>query len=891
MKNVLDDLNVHDVDPEETSEWLESLDSVIDRHGMDRAHFLMVKLLRHAHIEGVRLPALVQTPYRNTIHHTEEPAYPGDPELELRIRQYIRWNAVAMVLRANQRFPGVGGHLSTYASAATLYEVGFHHFFKGPELDGGDQIFMQGHASPGIYARAFLEGRLTESHLDHFRREVVPGQGLSSYPHPWLMPEMWQFPTVSMGLSPIAAIYQARFNRYLHHRGFKDTSQQRVWAFLGDGECDEPESLGALHLAARERLGNLTFVVNCNLQRLDGPVRGNSKIIQELEAVFHGAGWRVIKVVWASEWDELLDNDQQGTLLRALGEYVDGAYQRLSVLSGDKVRETFFGQDPRLLEMVKHLPDESVRRLRRGGHDFRKVYAAYERAMDSSDQPTVILAKTVKGWALGGGAEGRNIAHNTKKLGTKALQTFRKRLNLDIPDDQLEFPPYVQLDPKGPEAAYLHERRQALGGYVPQRTFVEMPLTVPERSSLERFYKSSGKSEVSTTGAFARLLGTLLEDKEIGKRIVPIIPDEARTFGLNALFNRYGIYSSVGQLYEPVDSDTLLMYRESQDGQVLEEGICEAGSMASFTAAATAYATHNEPLIPFYIFYSMFGFQRTADQIWALGDMRGRGFLIGATAGRTTLSGEGLQHEDGHSLLYASTVPNCRVYDATFAYEIALIVQDGLKRMFTDNEDIFYYLTVENEPYLMPEMPKGVEDGVLAGLYRYQKSTKKKPKGHVQLFGSGAILNEVIRAQEILEGSYGIAADVWSATSYVELRREALSVERWNRLHPGETPRVPYVTQALKGAKGPIIAASDYMKAVPEMVSRWVDDLTPLGTDGYGRSDTRAALRRHFEVDAEHIAATALWRLSALGKIDISVAVSAIEELGIDPDAIEAVLL
>jgi pyruvate dehydrogenase E1 component len=891
MKNVLDDLNVLDVDPEETSEWLESLDSVINRHGMDRAHFLMVKLLRHAHIEGVRLPALVQTPYRNTIHHNDQPEYPGDPELELRIRQYIRWNAVAMVLRANQRFPGVGGHLSTYASAATLYEVGFHHFFKGPDLDGGDQIFIQGHASPGIYARAFLEGRLTEDHLDHFRREVVPGQGLSSYPHPWLMPEMWQFPTVSMGLSPIAAIYQARFNRYLHNRGFKDTSKQRVWAFLGDGECDEPESLGALHLAAREKLDNLTFVVNCNLQRLDGPVRGNSKIIQELEAVFHGAGWRVIKVVWATEWDDLLDKDQQGVLLRALGEYVDGAYQRLSVLSGDKVRETFFGQDPRLLEMVKHLPDESVRRLRRGGHDFRKVYSAYERACEGGDQPTVILAKTVKGWALGGGAEGRNIAHNTKKLGTKALQTFRKRLNLDIPDDALEFPPYVQLDPKSDEAQYLHERRKSLGGYVPQRTFVEMPLQVPERPSMDRFYQASGKSEVSTTGAFARLLGTLLEDKEIGKRIVPIIPDEARTFGLNALFNRYGIYSSVGQLYEPVDSETLLMYRESTDGQVLEEGICEAGSMASFIAAATSYATHNVPLIPFYIFYSMFGFQRTADQIWALGDMRGRGFLVGATAGRTTLSGEGLQHEDGHSLLYASTVPNCKVYDASFAYEIALIVQDGLRRMFTDNEDIFYYLTVENEPYAMPEMPKGVEEGVLAGLYLYEKSTKKKPKAQVQLFGSGAILNEVLRARDILESNYGVAADVWSATSYVELRREAMTVERWNRLHPGETPRVPFVTEVTKGAKGPIIAASDYMKAVPDMISRWVSDITPLGTDGYGRSDTRAALRRHFEVDAEHVVATALWRLSVLGEIEPAIAANAIEELGIDPEAIEAVLL
>ncbi|MDP6943256.1 MAG: pyruvate dehydrogenase (acetyl-transferring), homodimeric type, partial [Myxococcota bacterium] len=628
MEKILDDLNVHDIDPEETSEWLESLDSVIDRHGMDRAHFLMVRLLRHAHIEGVRLPALVQTPYRNTIHHLDEPAYPGDLDVELRIRQYMRWNAVAMVMRANQQFPGLGGHLSTFASAATLYEVGFHHFFQGADLHGGDQIYIQGHAAPGIYSRAFLEGRLTEDHLDHFRREVVPGQGLSSYPHPWLMPDMWQFPTVSMGLSPIAAIYQARYNRYLHHRGIKDTSRQRVWAFLGDGECDEPESLGALHLASREKLGNLTFVVNCNLQRLDGPVRGNSKVIQELEAVFHGSGWRVIKVVWASEWDPLLDADTDGVLLRRLSEYVDGAYQRLSVLSGAEVREEFFGVDPRLLELVEHLPDESVRYLRRGGHDPLKVHAAFDRACDDSDQPTVILAKTVKGWTLGGGAEGRNIAHNTKKLGLKALRTFRERLNLDIPDDQLEFPPYVQLDPKSPEAEYLHEHRRALGGYVPQRRFTEQPLATPDRDFFERFYAGSGTSEVSTTGAFARLLATLLVHTEIGKRIVPIIPDEARTFGLNALFNRYGIYSSVGQLYDPVDSDTLLMYRESTDGQVLEEGICEAGSMASFTAAATSYATHDVPMIPFYIFYSMFGLQRTGDQIWAVGDMRGRGFLI-----------------------------------------------------------------------------------------------------------------------------------------------------------------------------------------------------------------------------------------------------------------------
>ena len=891
MKNILDDLSVHDVDPTETAEWLESLDAVIDHHGMDRAHFLMVKLLRHAHIEGVRLPALVQTPYRNTIHHTDEPSYPGDPELELKIRQYCRWNAVAMVMRGNQRFPGIGGHLSTYASAATLYEVGFHHFFQGAEAGGGDQIFIQGHASPGIYARAFLEGRLEESQLDHFRREVVPGQGLSSYPHPWLMPDFWQFPTVSMGLSPIAAIYQARFNRYLEHRSFKDTSQQRVWAFLGDGECDEPETLGALHLAARERLGNLTFVVNCNLQRLDGPVRGNSKIIQELEAVFHGAGWRVIKVVWASEWDDLLDADADGTLLRALGAYVDGAFQKLSVLPGDQVRETFFGQDPKLLEMVAHLDDESVRRLRRGGHDFRKVYAAYERACDGSDQPTVILMKTVKGWTLGEGAEGRNIAHNTKKLGRQALESFRERLSLDIPDEDLDYPPYVKLDPKSPEAEYLHERRQALGGYVPQRKFTERPLAVPGRDFFERFYAGSGKSEVSTTGAFARLLATLLEHKDVGKRVVPIIPDEARTFGLNALFSRYGIYSSVGQLYDPVDSDTLMMYRESKDGQVLEEGICEAGSMASFTAAATSYATHNEPLIPFYIFYSMFGMQRTGDQVWAVGDMRGRGFLIGATAGRTTLNGEGLQHEDGHSIVLASTVPNLCIYDVSYAYEIALVIQDGMRRMHEQNEDVFYYLTVENEPYVMAAMPEGCEDGVLAGLYKFKDSELEAPAHRAQLFGSGSILNEVLKAQTILEERFGVAADVWSATSYVELRREALAVERWNRLHPDQEARVPYVTRVVGDAPGPIIAASDYMKCVPDMVSRWLGDFTPLGTNGYGRSDTREALRRHFEVDPQHIVVTTLWRLSELGELDASVVRDAIAEFGLDPEAIEPSLL
>ncbi|MFC1706444.1 pyruvate dehydrogenase (acetyl-transferring), homodimeric type [Planctomycetota bacterium] len=869
-----------DRDPQETREWLESLDALVDNHGMERAHFIITALLRHAHIEGVRLPPLVQTPYVNTIHVRDQPEYPGDHEIELRIRRYIRWNAVAMVMRANARFPGLGGHLSTYASAASLYEVGFNHFFQGRDRQGGDQVFFQGHSSPGIYARAFLEGRLTKNQLDRFRREVAPGRGLSSYPHPFLMPDFWQFATVSMGLGPIAAIYQARFNRYLQHRGVRNTQGQRVWCFLGDGECDEPEALGALHLASREKLSNLTFVVNCNLQRLDGPVRGNGKIIQELEAVFHGAGWRVLKVIWGSDWDPLLEADHQGLLARRMGEVVDGEYQKYSVDDGDYIRRHFFGAHPDLLRMVEHHKDNDLRRLRRGGHDMKKLYAAYQAATRETNKPVVILAKTVKGWTLGEGAEGRNIAHQAKQLRTKELMVFRDRLELDISTDQLTDPPYVEFDKGSVEYTYLRDRRAALGGFVPARLFEQRPLTVPDKSYFKLFLEGSGKQEASTTAAFARLLAALLDHKEIGERLVPIIPDEARTFGLNALFRKYGIYSSVGQLYDPVDSETLLMYRESKDGQVFEEGICEAGSMASFTAAATSYATHSEPMIPFYIFYSMFGLQRTGDQAWALGDMRGRGFLIGATAGRTTLNGEGLQHQDGHSHLLASTIPNLKAYDPAFAYEIALIIQDGLRRMYAENEDIFYYLTVQNEPYAMPPMPDGIEDGVTRGLYRFRSSPNHKAALRAQLLGSGAILNEVLRAQELLEDRFSVAADVWSATSYVELRRDALACERWNRLHPNDEPRTPYVTAMLRDAPGPVVAATDYLKALPDLVARWVPgELTSLGTDGFGRSDERHVLRRHFEVDAEHIAATVLFRLSLLGQIDKQAVADFVAEL------------
>ncbi len=888
-----------DEDPSETADWIASLDAVVSQRGHGRARFLLDALLRRAQAHrgpaleaGGRTPyvhTLVQTPYVNTLPAEQEPPYPGDEALELRIRRLVRWNAVAMVLRANHLFAGLGGHLATYASAATLYEVGFNHFFRGKDAPGGgDQVFFQGHASPGIYARAFLEGRLSVPQLERFRRETERGKGLSSYPHPWLMPEFWEFPTVSMGLGPITAIYQARFNRYLRDRGIKDTAQNRVWAFLGDGETDEPESLGALSIAAREGLDNLVFVVNCNLQRLDGPVRGNGKIIQELEAVFTGSGWNVIKVIWGRTWDPLLAQDDEGLLVKRMTEVVDGEYQKYSVEPGSYTRQHFFGANPKILKMAEGLTDRQIQRLRRGGHDAVKVHAAYAAACAHKGQPTVILAKTVKGWTLGEGTQGKNVAHSQKKMSLKDLKAFRDEIQLPIADKDLEEVPFYVPERNIPEMQYLMDRRHALGGGLPRRVVKSKKLPVPAPKLFERYLKGSGENEVSTTGAFARLLADLLADKGIGRRIVPIIPDEARTFGLDALFQQVGIYSSVGQLYEPVDQKMLLRYREAKDGQVLEEGISEAGSMASFAAAGTSYATHAEPMVPFYIFYSMFGFQRVGDQIWAFGDSRGRGFLLGATAGRTTLNGEGLQHEDGHSHLLAGVVPNLQAYDPAFAYEVALILQRGLKRMIEDPEDVFYYLTLQNEPYPMPPMPEGAAEGVLQGLYRFRPAPALPGAARAQILGSGSILNEALRAQKLLAERFQVAADVWSATSYLALRREALAAERWNLLHPEEAPRVPFVTTLLKDAPGPVVAASDYLKAVPDQVARWVPGgLFSLGTDGFGRSDTRAALRRHFEVDAESIAVAVLAQLAKRGERKSADVARAIRELGIDSGKID----
>jgi len=874
---------LHDIDPQETKEWLEAYDAVVREHGKDRAHYILISLMRRMRVENVELPSLIQTPYINTIPPEDEPPYPGDEDIELRIRRYIRWNAVAMVMRANSHFPSIGGHLSTYASAATLIEVGFHHFFRGKEDGHGDQIFFQGHASPGIYGRAFLEGRLTEEHLLHFRREVGGG-GLSSYPHPWLMPDFWEFPTVSMGLGPIAAIYQARFNRYLQARGVANTEGSRVWAFLGDGECDEPESLGALHLASRERLGNLIFVVNCNLQRLDGPVRGNGKIIQELEAVFHGAGWNVIKVIWGKEWDDLLARDTDGILVRRMGEMVDGQYQKYSVEDGAYTRNHFFASDPRLMKLVEHLSDNEIHHLRRGGHDFQKVYAAYKRATRELDRPTVVLAKTIKGWSLGEGAEGRNVTHQQKKMSLREIKAFRDRLELDVPDDQLHEPPFLKFEEGSDELDYMLQRRGALGGPVPTRTSRHFSMPPADPDAFQQFLTGSGGRDVSTTMAFARLLASLMDDDEIGQRIVPIIPDEARSFGLDTLFNKYGIYSSVGQLYEPVDANFLLSYREARNGQVLEEGICEAGSMASFIAAGSSHASFGEPMIPFYIFYSMFGFQRTGDQVWAAGDQRCRGFMLGATAGRTTLMGEGLQHCDGHSLLTASSFPHVRAYEPAYAYELAVIIREGLRRMSEEQEDGIYYITLQNEQYDMPAIPKDAEQGILEGLYLLKAGKGKAKKKRVQLLGSGSILREVLRAQEILQDQFKVPADVWSATSYQQLRNDALDAERWNRLHPTDERRVPKVQQLLGDTSGPVIAASDWVQAVPEQIARWVPGMSALGTDGFGRSDTRANLRRHFEVDAPSIVIASLSQLANRGVIDHAEVAEAISTLGVDPD-------
>jgi pyruvate dehydrogenase E1 component len=878
-----------DADPQETEEWLAALEDVVRNQGHERADFLLRRVLKRARQLKVGLPGLVQSRYINTISTEQEPPFPGDEDMEKRIRRIIRWNAAVMVVRANKHEAGIGGHLSTYASSASLYEVGFNHFFRGKDdADTGDQIFFQGHAAPGMYARAFLEGRLTESQLEKFRREVIRGTGLSSYPHPRLMPDFWEFPTVSMGLGPINAIYQARFNRYLHARGLKDTSMQHVWGFLGDGEMDEPEAVGALRLAAADGLDNLTFVVNCNLQRLDGPVRGNGKIIQELESLFTGCGWNVIKVIWSRDWDPLLAQDYEGVLVDRMNETVDGDWQKYVVETGAYIRQHFFGTDPRLLAMVEHLSDDDIKKLRRGGHDYKKVYAAYLAAMATRDRPTVILAKTVKGWTLGSGAEARNMTHQMKKLDQDELKKFRDRLELPIPDKKLADPPYYHPGADSDEVRYLMERRKALGGCVPKRIVRSKPMTPPAEKNFAEFRTGTGANQaVSTTMVLAKLVRNLVRDPVWGKRIVPIIPDEARTFGMEVLFREIGIYAAHGQKYEPVDSKLVLSYTEKPDGQLLEEGITESGSVASFTSAGTSYAVHGTAMVPFYVFYSMFGFQRTMDLIWAFGDARGRGFLLGGTAGRTTLNGEGLQHEDGHSHVLAAAMPNVLAYDPAFAYEVALIVQAGLKKMYVDYQDVFYYLTIYNQDYPMPPMPSGCEEGVLSGLYLY-RSAVQQAKHRAQIFGSGVILLDALRAQEILAERFDVAADVWSATSYQQLRNDALACDRWNRLHPGEPARVPYVTRVLEGATGPIVAATDYMKSVPDLIAPWVrKPFVPLGTDGFGRSDTRAALRRHFEMDAEHIVVATLWALQQQGTVSGGLVGKAIQDFGIDPDAID----
>ena len=880
-----------DVDPLETQEWVDSLDTLVASHGRERANFILRRLLKRARQLEVGMPGLVQSRYINTISPEQEPPFPGDEEMELRIRRIVRWNAAAMVLSANRDFAGLGGHLSSYASSATLYEVGFNHFFRGHD-DGmpGDQIFFQGHAAPGVYARAYLAGRLTEENLRHFRREVS-GKGLSSYPHPRLMPELWQFPTVSMGLGPMNAIYQARFNRYLHARGLANTHNCRVWAFLGDGECDEPEALGALSLASREGLDNLTFVVNCNLQRLDGPVRGNGKIIQELEARFTGAGWNVIKVVWAREWDDLLARDYEGVLVDRMNDALDGDYQKYQTESGAYIREHFFGPDPRLQRLVQHLSDDELKRLRRGGHDYRKVYAAFAAATHHQGRPTAILAKTVKGWTLGDSAEASNVTHQMKKLSIDELKKFRDRLDLPISDDKMEEAPFFHPGPDSPEVEYLMERRRTLGGFVPSRESPRTTISVPPAKTYDEFMQGTAEDqEVSTTMAFSRFMAKALRDPDLGKRIVPIIPDEARTFGMEALFKQVGIYQPGGQRYEPVDSKFVLSYVEKANGQLLEEGITEAGSMASFHAAGTAYSTFGEPMVPFYIFYSMFGFQRTMDSIWSAADQRARGFLLGATAGRTTLNGEGLQHQDGHSLLLAAAMPALKAYDPAFAYEVMIVIQDGLRRMCQELEDVIFYVTLYNENYQMPPKADGVEEGVLKGLYLF-KSAAKRRKQKVRLFGSGTILRQALRAQEILESEHNVAADVYSATSYTELRNDALQVERWNRLHPGEKPKASYLSGVLADGAGPIVAVSDYLKSVPDLIGRFVDvPFYPLGTDGFGRSDTREALRRHFEIDAEHIVVAALSALAQHGDFPMKKVQEAIVGYDIDPDAVDPYL-
>ena len=878
-----------DIDSCETSEWIESLRSVVESAGSDRARFLLGQLIDWGKRNDIVAPFTAKTPYVNSIPVERQPAYPGDRAIERRIKSLVRWNAMAMVVRANRRSAGIGGHISTYSSAATLLEVGFNHFFQAHSADRvGDQIYFQGHCAPGIYARAYLERRLRSKQLHNFRRELAEGGGLSSYPHPWLMPDFWEFPTVSMGLASISAIYQARFNRYLADRGLVDTSHSRVWAFLGDGEMDEPESLGAIGLAAREQLDNLNFVVNCNLQRLDGPVRGNGNIVQELEGTFRGAGWNVVKVLWGEDWDPLLAADVDGLLVDRMKETIDGEWQKYTVESGAYSRDKFFGKDPRLLKLVEHLSDEEIRKLRLGGHDPTKVYAAYTQACETNGRPTVVLARTIKGYGLGEAGEGRNITHQQKKLNLEELRDFRDRFDIPIADDDLEEAPFYRPPEDSDEHQYLLDRRNALGGFVPQRRVRAAVIEPPNPDRFKDFYLGSGEREMATTMAMVRLLTRLMDDERYGKLVVPIVPDEARTFGMDALFRKYGIYAHAGQRYEPVDSHLLLYYRESEDGQILEEGITEAGAMASFTAAGTANVTFGVNTIPFFFFYSMFGFQRIGDSAWACGDARARGFLIGCTAGRTTLAGEGLQHQDGHSHLLASTYPNIISYDPAYAYEIAVIVQDGIKRMYRDRDPVFYYITVGNETYQHPPMPEGVEEGILKGMYKFRAAANPEQGPHVHLFGSGAILREAISAQELLSEKFGVAADVWSVTSYSQLRRDALACERWNLLNPDKEPRVPYITQQLRSEPNPVIATSDYMKAVPDQIARWVPaGLHPLGTDGFGRSEARAELRDWFEIDARYVALASLRRLAAIGRFDHTKLAAAAFELGIDPHKVD----
>jgi pyruvate dehydrogenase E1 component len=874
---------IEDSDPAETREWLESIDSVLRVHGAERAHYLLERVIDYTRRSGAHLPFKQNTAYVNTIAPGQEQEYPGDRALEKRIKAYIRWNAMAMVVQANRQSSEYGGHIASYASAATLYEVGFNHFWRAPsDAHPGDMVFIQGHSSPGIYARAFLEGRLSEDQLGHFREEVT-GPGLSSYPHPWLMPRFWQFPTVSMGLGPMMAIYQARFQRYLEHRGIVPQSDRRVWAFLGDGEMDEPESLGAITMPVREKLDNLIFVINCNLQRLDGPVRGNGKIIQELEAAFLGAGWNVIKLIWGSRWDALLARDTRGLLRRLMMECVDGEYQNFKAKGGAYTREHFFGKYPELKEMVANMSDDDIWRLNRGGHDPHKVYNAYRAAVEHRGQPTVILAKTVKGYGMGRAGEGLNITHQQKKLDDEALKEFRDRFNIPVSDEDITRVAFYRPAEGSEELEYLEERRRALGGYLPQRRTDAPKLEVPALEAFQPLLESTGEREISTTMALVRILGILLRDKGIGPNIVPIVPDEARTFGMEGMFRQVGIYSSMGQLYTPQDADQLLYYREDKKGQILEEGINEGGAMCSWIAAGTAYSNHGVSMVPFYIYYSMFGFQRVGDFIWAAGDMQARGFLIGGTAGRTTLAGEGLQHQDGHSQLVATTIPNCVAYDPAYAYELAVIVQDGLRRMCAEQQSVFYYITCMNENYAHPALPKGAEEGILKGMYRLQAGGRGKVR--VNLFGSGTILREVLAAAELLEKEFGVPADVFSVTSYSELRREALDTERWNLLHPVETPRTPYVSQCLAQCRGPFVAASDYMRTVPDQIRQWVPGrYHVLGTDGFGRSDSRAALRGFFEVDHRYVALAALKALADEGMLDVATVSGAIERFGLDPD-------